>query len=202
MSTGNKHPQNGPFKKTGRRWVVGVNAALFILISIYFSVASLIVLFEFDGVDHYAFLHYVSESIPSIVPTASLSSLQKPAETVLVFAWAWGLISFLFSAVFTDFFNAIKRVSSIDIINGSGVFTSVWIYRVTLLVAPIAGLFVFYTDVPSNTGKIGKISYNLLVSSSYGVVWYSATVALFVCIACLTICVFVYELLTLTKKGQ
>lgn len=105
----NKSSQNDPFEKMGRRWFFGANATFFILSSIYFFVTFLIVFFEFNGTDNCSFLRYIRESIPSIVPSASLSSLQKPAETVLVFAWMWGGVGFVFTIFFTGFFNSLRK---------------------------------------------------------------------------------------------
>lgn len=202
MSTVNESSQNEQLEKTGRRWVVGANAAFFILTSIYFFVAFLIVFFEFNGADDYLFLGYVRDSIPSVVSTASLSSLQKPAETVLVFAWAWGAVSFLLIIMFTKFSSVISRVDIKELVKKSGTITSVWIFRLFLLVFPPSGLYVFYIKAPENSGKVESISYNLLTSSSYGVVPHGAFVSFSICISLLAICVLIFDFLKLMKKGD
>ncbi len=204
MSTVNNKSHNEPLEKTRRRWVVGANAAFFILISIYFSVAFLIVFLELNGVDNHSFLRYVRDSIPSIVPTASLSSLQKPTETVLVFAWAWAVISFLLVLNFTQFLSVISRVDSKELVKKSGTITSVWIYRLFLSVFPLSGIYVLYIVVPENSGKAGKISYNILTASNYGVVQHGAFISFSVCVSFLAICILIVDLLKLVlmRKGD
>ena len=202
MSTVNKSSQNEPLEKTGRRWVVGANAAFFILTSIYFFVAFLIVFFEFNGTDNYSFLRYVRDSIPSIVPTANLSSLQKPAETVLVFAWAWSVIGFSLIIMFTRFLRAVSAIDLKEKVRVSNVITSIWLFRIVVLTLSVGAIYVFYIDIPDDSGRYGKVAYSLIISSRYGVVLHGFTVTLCVFLSCIGLYFFVLDLIKMMRKGN
>lgn len=194
MSKVNKRSHNEPLEKTGRRWVVGANAAFFILSSIYFSVAFLIIFFEFNGTDNYSFLGYIRESIPSIVPSASLSSLQKPAETVLVFAWIWGGVGFVFTLFFTDFFNSLRKSRGAMLKAAAKYFGNLYIYRTVFFIFSLGLYWVAYTSIPVDSGKVEKVHYFLLTYSPYGVIWFGAIIFGCICVACFVMYVFFYEM--------